>query len=104
MSKLLKEFCDLYGLQLVKIRYRHQFGYEKRIGYDIRFQGANLLELEPCEYSNGDKWLVHSGSLNPRRNFWDREGSLLYLKRISKTFLNSLIDPKLDPWPKFSYY
>ena len=55
----IEEYCKTRGLWLIKIRYKHQFGYIKRKGFDIRDnENKLLLEVEPCFFSNGDKWHI----------------------------------------------
>lgn len=83
--KTLNNYAAEHGLTVRVIRYRHQFGYCKRKGYDlVNKAGHILISLEPCDYSNGDKWHIrnsHKGYNGPS-----------YIKRISRAFL-SCVDP-----------
>lgn len=85
--KKLEKFCLDNNLTLMKVKYRHQFGYCRRVGYDIVKPATQeiLCSFEPVEYTSGDRWYlrnVHKGFKGPR-----------YCKRISKKIL-SYIDPK----------
>ena len=84
--KYLNDFCKANNLKLVSIRYKHQFGYCKRKGYDIVNPSNNaiLASFEPCNYSNGDKWYL--------RNKHDNYKGPRYCKRITKNIL-SYINP-----------
>lgn len=79
--KTIDLFCVDKNLKCVEIRYRHQFGYIKRKGFDlIDDNGYIKASFEPVDYSNGDKWHLRNGK--------SELGS--YFKRISKSVLESL--------------
>lgn len=80
--KTLIEFCSKNGLTLTPIKYRHQFGYCKRKGYDITRGQKIIASFEPCEFSNGEKWYLrntHENCTGPR-----------YFKRITPKSLENL--------------
>jgi hypothetical protein len=80
--KTLQQFCEEKGLVLVPIRYRHQFGYMKRKGFDIcKPNGEILVAFEPIDFSTG-KWLL--------RNTYRGYSGPYYTNRITKKFLSGI--------------
>jgi hypothetical protein len=92
--KTISEYCEVNNLKLVTIRYKHQFGYCKRKGYDIINPSNNaiLVSFEPVNYSD-DKWYlrnVHHNYNGPR-----------YAKRITSKLL-SFINPSETSFFRFA--
>ena len=80
--KALQNFAEANNLQIIPIKYRHQFGYVRRKGYDlVKNDGSKqiLASFEPCEYSNGDKWYI--------RNTHEQYKGPRYFKRITPAVL-----------------
>jgi len=93
--KTLELFCKINNLKLVEIRYKHQFGYCSRKGYDIinPLNNAILVSFEPVYYSSGDRWHlchVHHNYRGPR-----------YAKRITSKLL-SFINPAETSFFRFA--
>lgn len=84
-----KELQNLHpDLSILKIQYKHgATGYKiKREGIDIMVKDFCIISIEPCEYSNGDKWFVRYS-----QNRFD--GLKTYYKRITSLYrdLNTLL-------------
>lgn len=86
--KSLKTFAAENNLIVSPVRYRHQFGYCKRKGYDLcRPDGKILAAFEPIELSDA-KWYIrdkHEG-YNGKR----------YINRITLKFLRGNINPEAN--------
>lgn len=84
-GKHLIEFVKAHNLKLAKVRYKHQFGYCKRKGWDILNEHNHILaSFEPIEFSDA-RWYL--------RNRHAEYTGLEYVKSISKSVLRD-IDPK----------
>ena len=83
--KTLENYCKNKGLKLVAVRYRHQFGYLKRKGFDIIKPSTNeiLVSFEPKNI--GEKWYLRTVHNNYK--------GTRYINRITEKFLNENITP-----------
>jgi hypothetical protein len=86
--KSLHKFAAENNLQVKQIRYRHQFGYCKRKGFDLVKDNFIVISFEPCDYSNGDKWLIRN---KPKGFIGD-----MWISRITTKFLNTYLLPVKD--------
>lgn len=81
--KTLDNFCSKTGYIYKAITYRSQGFKVRRKGYDIIDQnGAIVVQLEPVDYSNGDKWFIGGHS--------KYRGVPSYIKRVSRSFFVNL--------------
>jgi hypothetical protein len=93
MNKALEAFAAANGLKVIPIRYRHQFGYCKRKGYDLVKEVDNVTTIdskcektgkvgyviasfEPIDNLDGHKWYV--------RNVGENYQGERYISRISQ--------------------
>jgi hypothetical protein len=55
--KILKQFCDLHGLQLVRIKYKYQSIPLKRCGWElVNKDNSIIFSIEPKSYG----WFVRN--------------------------------------------
>jgi hypothetical protein len=67
-------FAKLHGLTVHPINYR-----PSSTGYDLCDKDLNIqLQIEPCKYLNGDRWMVRDKASGKRAGM----ASLFYIKRI----------------------
>ena len=77
--KILKQFCDLHGLHLVRIKYKYQGIPLKRCGWDLVNKDNQIIfSIEPKSYG----WLVRNAHYNYK-------GANMFFK-ISKAILKDI--------------
>ncbi len=84
--KTLLSFAAKNNLVVLPIRYKHQFGYCKRKGYDLLTKdGYILASFEPTQFnSTNEKWYL--------RNVHENYNGKRYISRITEKFLSENIN------------
>jgi hypothetical protein len=80
----LLDYANKNQLNLVSIRYKHQFRYMKRKGFDLVNPTTDeiIASFEPTDMLDGSKWYL--------RHVHDNYTGSKYFPRLSKTALKAL--------------
>ncbi len=75
--KTLIAFATVNSLKVAKINFRHAGHGTKQVGYSLintsiwakegLYSGAEMVEIEPVSYSNGDRWIIRQRGRADRR-------------------------------------
>ena len=69
MNKTIEKLSKELNCTVTELTYHSHGCALERTGFELKFNDAqtwrNSITIEPCSYSNGDKWFIYGLSFSP---------------------------------------